>query len=300
MKKFLSLTIITLLLSACNNINIDEPDLPLGGGSEDTEHFYITIVNFGSDNLSFAIVEYAYMDEISYNSKIKLTIPIKAESNNYTVAYKDAYDTRKEFIIKNPSSNKHYILTFNAMRNPSFSEDIGGYSLRVTNKTKYQYLVTDPYNNSKYSIDPSTSQTLRNLPCNIDIPIKFETGYDDLDIKKALYYETFNKIRADYTFDYSITKSPTCEDYNLCYIYLTNNASDNFCILDSTGKEILSVAPGKHSFTAHTAGNNKLTIKQKDGYIFYPDEYTFNGSIPKCGSIHFTVTDDNCIQSISY
>lgn len=298
MKKLL-LLLFPLIFSSCVG-EIDK--VPNGGESEssDTGTFYLTVANICDESdLSFEITTVLYSKQLKPKTKVKISCPILT-NEIYTIEYTNAYNKTSYYFIKEPKNGVHYILTFNAMREPCFTEDSGTYSLRISNNTKYKYLSTDPYNNSTYSIEPATSQTLRNLPCNIDIPIKFETDYKDLDIKKVQYYEFIKKVRADYTFDYSITKVPTCEDYNLCYIYLTNRSSDNFCVLDSKGSEILTVAPGKVSFTAHSAGENALIIKQKDGYIFYPDEYSFNGTIPKCGSINFSVTDDDCIQSISY
>ena len=173
-------------------------------------------------------------------------------------------------------------------------EYTGIYTLKVTNETVYSYKCVDLYNNSTYVINPSKSVDIKNLPCNLTNSIGFYTNYSSDNVKYTQYFMTFKKTIPDYVYTYEITKVPLCDDHNLCYLYLINKGTDNFRLLDRNKKELLSVAPGKTGVVAVPAGSNKIIIQQKDGYILYPDEYTFDGLIPKCGSVEFTVTDDEC------
>lgn len=295
MKKIV-LFLFPLLLLSCNNTKEDEPNNPKNDNTENTDlgYFNLIIANTSYlDDLYFSIEDLLYSNTLSPKSRVQIKYKI-LKDNQYSVTYKDIENNTRFFSIKNTVANKTYILSFNTSRNPEMVEYTGTYTLKVTNETVYSYKCVDLYNNSTYVINPSKSVDIKNLPCNLTNSIGFYTNYSSDNVKYTQYFMTFKKTIPDYVYTYEITKVPLCDDHNLCYLYLINKGTGNFRLLDRNKKELLSVAPGKTGVVAVPAGSNKIIIQQKDGYILYPDEYTFDGLIPKCGSVEFTVTDDEC------
>lgn len=295
MKRIFLLSIISLFLYSC----VGDIPTDLNKGGDKTEYANLIIANTDYYNSTLRLLcGDMVLPEVSFRSKVKVPYPILPD-NTYKVGYKDVLGENHVLSLGNLEANKTYILAVNpSAKRAEIAEYIGDFSMQITNKTSYPYTCLDIYNNKSYTIQPSKTALVKNLPCYITNTFFFQTNYPNDDIKYSQYFEDFKKIAVNKVFDYSITDTPRCDEYNLCVLQLINNSEDNFCLLDKNKKEILVVAPGNIGEVVSTAGSSTIYIRQKDGYIFYPDEYTFNEVIPKCGSVDFSVFDDDCTWKI--